>query len=132
MTLKAWLYRNRRPNWLASILNRFWATLHGVGIAPDYLVTLEVRGRRSGRSIKLPLVMIVVDGERYLVSMLGTDVDWVRNVNASAGSAILRHGRTEEVYLEPVAIDRRAPCAHPVRAVTYLSIRMHRCRSSRR
>jgi hypothetical protein len=59
--------------------------------------------------IDLPLVMAVVDGERYLVSMLGDDVDWVRNVRAENGKVTLRHGRREEVCLEEVAADRRAP-----------------------
>jgi hypothetical protein len=52
------------------------------GVARDYLVTLEVMGRRSGRWISLPLVMAVVDGQRYLVSMLGENAAWVQNVRA--------------------------------------------------
>ena len=78
-------------------------------MAPDYLVTLEVTGRRSGRAISFPLVMAVLGGERYLVSMLGTDVAWVRNVQAAAGQAVLHHGRTEPVRLEELAIEKRAP-----------------------
>jgi hypothetical protein len=73
------------------------------------MVTLEVRGRRSGRTISLPLVMVVVEGERYLVSMLGEEVDWVRNAKAAGGHVTLRHGSREEVRLEEVAVDRRAP-----------------------
>jgi len=103
-----WLYRGGRPNWLARALNRLSATLHALGIARNYLVTLEVRGRRSGRTIKLPLVMAVSDGERYLVSMLGPGVDWVRNVKAAGGAAVLRHGRREEVCLEEVPVSQRA------------------------
>jgi hypothetical protein len=53
--------------------------------------------------------MVVVGGERYLVSMLGDDVNWVRNVKAAGGDVTLRHGRREEVRLEEVAPDRRAP-----------------------
>ena len=109
MTIKQWLYRGGRPNRLASLLNRGWAAIHALGIAPNYLVTLEVTGRRSGRKISLPLVMTVIDGERYLVSMLGTEAGWVRNVQASKGKAVLRHGRREEVRLEEVAVGRRAP-----------------------
>jgi hypothetical protein len=89
--------------------NRCSAAVHALGVAPNYLVTLEVRGRRSGRMISLPLVMAVVEGERYLVSMLGDDVDWVRNVRAEGGNVTLRHGLREEVRLEEVAADRRAP-----------------------
>jgi hypothetical protein len=53
--------------------------------------------------------MVVVDGERYLVSMLGEEVDWVRNVKAAGGNVALRHGSREEIRLEEVAADRRAP-----------------------
>jgi hypothetical protein len=107
--LKKWLYGGGRPNWMATALNRCSAAVHALGIAPNYLVTLEVRGRRTGRTISLPLVMAVVEGERYLVSMLGAEVDWVRNVKAAGGNVTLRHGRREEVHLEEIPAERRAP-----------------------
>jgi hypothetical protein len=94
---------------LARILNRGWAAIHALGIAPDYLVTLQVVGRRSGRSISFPLVMTVVAGERYLVSMLGPDVAWLRNLRAAGGHAVLRHGRTERVRLDEVPANERGP-----------------------
>ncbi len=66
-------------------------------------------GRRSGRIVSLPLVVADVDGERYLVSMLGEGANWVRNVEAAGGEVALRHGRREEVHLEEVvAPDMRA------------------------
>ena len=108
LNLAKWLYRGGRPNWLASVLNRCGAAVHSLGVAPNYLVTLEVRGRRSGRKISLPLVMVVVDGERYLVSMLGTEAAWVRNVKAANGKVTLVHGRREEVRLDEVAAGQRA------------------------
>jgi len=52
--------------------------------------------------------MIVIDGERYLVSMLGGEVGWVRNVKAAGGNVTIRHGRREKVHLEDVAMDQRA------------------------
>jgi hypothetical protein len=73
------------------------------------MVTLEVPGRRSGRTISLPLVMVILAGERYLVSMLGAEAEWVRNVKAAGGDVTLRHGRREEVHLEEVPVERRAP-----------------------
>ncbi len=108
-SFKRWLYRGGHPNLLARVLNRGWAIIHSSGIAPNYLVTLEVKGYRSGRTISFPLAMTVLDGERYLVSMLGTQAAWVRNVEAANGNAILRHGPTERVRLETVAVDQRAP-----------------------
>lgn len=53
--------------------------------------------------------MVVVEDERYLVSMLGEKTNWVRNVRAVGGDATLRHGRREEVRLEEVVVDDRAP-----------------------
>ena len=94
---------------MARLLDRGSAMVCALGVAPDYMVMLEVAGRRTGRIIRLPLVMVVVDGERYLVSMLGEDVNWVRNVKAADGRVTLRHGRSEDVRLEEVAPEHRAP-----------------------
>jgi hypothetical protein len=59
--------------------------------------------------ISLPLVMVVIEGERYLVSMLGAEADWAQNVKAAGGNVTLRHGGREEAHLEEVPADRRAP-----------------------
>ena len=107
--LKRWLYRGNRPNAVARAMNRATAAVHAWGIAPNYLVTLEVVGRRSGRPTSFPLVMVVVDGQRYLVSMLGADVAWVKNLHAADGRALLRHGRTERVRLEEIPVAERGP-----------------------
>ncbi len=109
MELRKWLYRGGHPNRVARLADRFTAALSARGVGPDYLVTLEVPGRRSGRTVSLPIVVADVRGERYLVSMLGEGVNWVRNVRAAGGDATLRHGCREEVRLEEVAPDRRAP-----------------------
>jgi hypothetical protein len=53
--------------------------------------------------------MTVVDGQRYLVSMLGDNVQWVRNVRAAGGRAVLRRGGRQEIHLEEVPVDQRAP-----------------------
>jgi hypothetical protein len=109
MSVKTWFYRGGHPNRVARFLDRGTAALYALGIAPDYLVTLEVRGRQSGRAISLPLVMVVVEGKRYLVSMLGQNTNWVRNVRAAGGNVLLRHGRREEVHLKEVKVDLRGP-----------------------
>lgn len=104
-----WMYPGGRPNRLARLLNRGWAIAHAAGLWPSRLVTLEVPGRRTGRVISFPLVMTNYQGERYLVSMLGEDSNWVRNVRTAGGRAVLRHGRRESVCLEEVDPDVRAP-----------------------
>jgi deazaflavin-dependent oxidoreductase (nitroreductase family) len=104
-----WLYRGQRPNWIARILNRATAAVASSGVTSNYLVTLEVTGRKSGRMFSLPLVMVIVDGQRYLVSMLGDNVQWVHNVRAASGRAVLRSGGREEIQLEEVPAEERAP-----------------------
>jgi hypothetical protein len=106
---KRWLYQGNRPNLLAKTLNSFWAYVHSSGIAPDYLVTLEVIGRKSGRVISQPMVMVVLDEQRYVVSMLGEDARWVQNVRATDGKAAIQCGHREEVQLENVPVNLRAP-----------------------
>lgn len=107
--VRRWLYRGQRSNWIAKIINRAWAAVVSSGAASNLYVTLEVTGRKSGRTISLPVVVAVVDGERYLVSMLGEHVQWVHNVRAAGGRAVLRSGGREEVQLEEVPVEQRAP-----------------------
>jgi deazaflavin-dependent oxidoreductase (nitroreductase family) len=109
MAFKRWMYQKGRPNIIAKIQNRGWAIIHALGILPERFVTLEVVGRKSGKLVKFPLAMTVIDGERYLVSMLGKNANWVRNIQAAKGRATLIHGSREEVLLESVEIDQRAP-----------------------
>jgi len=106
--VRRWLYQGKRPGWIAQFLNRSWATVVSLGLGGDMYVTLEMRGRKSGKLVSLPLVVGVVDGQRYLVSMLGEDVHWVKNVRAANGKVVLKHGRREPVQLEEVPVEGRA------------------------
>ena len=73
-------------------------------------VRLEVRGRVSGEVHAVPLVLVAMDGERYLVSMLGQQAGWVRNARADEGRAVLRRrGRAERVHLVELAPADTAP-----------------------
>ncbi len=109
MALKRWMYRGGRPDGLTKMINAGWAFVHALGIAPNYMVTLDLVGRQSGKIISFPLVMTVMQGERYLVSMLGKDSNWVRNLQAAGGKATLRHGVSEPVLLHEVDASQRAP-----------------------
>src|SRR4051794_10795307 len=108
--LKRWMYPANRPNWLARVLNTLSAAQYSAGVlAPARAVTLEVPGRRTGRSLACPLVVATVRGERYVVAMLGEDTNWVRNVRANDGRAVLRHRGRESVRLVEVDPALRAP-----------------------
>lgn len=103
------MYRDGHPNAMAKAVNALTALVHSTGISRDYLVTLEVIGRKSGKAVSFPLAMTVVDGERYLVSMLGPSANWVRNLKAAGCQATLRHGITEHIRLHEVAVTVRPP-----------------------
>jgi hypothetical protein len=104
-----WMYHGGRPNRMAAAMNRFWQAAASAGIWPSRLATLEVRGRRSGRPVRLPVVIADYGGERYLVAMLGDNTSWAANVRAANGNALLHHGDYEAVHLEEVEAGRRAP-----------------------
>jgi len=106
---RAMLYPGGKPNALSRRLNAAWARLFAAGIWPTWLASLETVGRRTGRVYSAPIVIAEIAGERYLVSMLGQNANWVQNVRAAGGIATLRHGRAEEVRLEEVPVGERAP-----------------------
>lgn len=103
------MYPGGRANATARRLARFWAAAFRLGLGPRTWVTLEVRGRRSGRPARFPLGMVEWDGGRYLVSMLGEGCNWVQNVRAAGGQAILWHGRSFRCRLAEVPAGERPP-----------------------
>lgn len=102
-------YRDWRPTRLGRIANRVTAWWSSTGLPPSFQQTIEVRGRSSGKPRSNPIVIARVGGKRYLVSMLGPGSEWVKNVAAAKGEAVLRHGRRESVRLVPVPPEERAP-----------------------
>ena len=108
--LRRWMYRGGRPHGIARALNRLDAVVLGSGRLPiARAVTLEVAGRRTGRIVPVPVVVADLDGERYLVAMLGERANWVRNVRAAGGAAVLRRRTRTAVRLEEVPVAERAP-----------------------
>lgn len=103
------MYSGKRPNRVAALLNRGTAAVAAAGIWPARIAKLEVPGRRSGRLLSLPVVIADYEGSRYLVAMLGNQANWVRNVHAAGGRAVLKHGRREEVVLAEIEASHRAP-----------------------
>ena len=108
--LKRRLYEGGRPGALMRAFNRVDALLYSSGVlSPRNAATLEVVGRSSGRPVSVPVAIAEHDGERYLVSMLGQQANWVRNVKAAGGHAILRRRGREAVILEEIPVELRAP-----------------------
>ena len=77
--------RYLQPSWLVSrVANPLLIRLRAVP-------TLHVRGRNTGHWRSVPVNVLELDGERYLVSPRG-ETNWVRNLRA-AGGGQLEYGR---------------------------------------
>ncbi|TDE38076.1 nitroreductase family deazaflavin-dependent oxidoreductase [Nonomuraea mesophila] len=107
---KRWSYRGDRPNTFMRLVNRLDAVLYRFGwSAPRQGAVLTVVGRRSGKPTPVPVAIAQHEGAGYLVSMLGPDANWVRNVRAAGGQAVLlRRGREIPVTLEEIPPEHRA------------------------
>lgn len=107
---KRWMYRDGWPNAFMRRVNRFDVLMYGSRLlSPRHAAVLKVMGRRSGRLTSLPVVVTEHRGAEFLVSMLGPEANWVRNVQAAGGKAVLcRHGRETPVALKEVPPEQRA------------------------
>jgi len=102
------MYVGKRGNATARRYSRLWNMVLHFGLLPQRWVTLEVRGRRSGSVTRFPLGMADVEGQWYVVSMLG-ECNWVKNVRAAGGRATLRRRRARPVRLVERPVEKRAP-----------------------
>jgi deazaflavin-dependent oxidoreductase (nitroreductase family) len=65
----------------------------GVPMGPNALIT--IRGRKSGEPRTTPIALIEIEGRRWVSSPYG-DVNWVRNLRASA-EATVTIGRKQHI-----------------------------------
>jgi deazaflavin-dependent oxidoreductase (nitroreductase family) len=94
--------------WYRRLNNRLGVALTSMGLAPRDTVTLEVRGRRSGRVRRTPILRTRHDGADHLVALAG-ESQWVRNVRAAGGRAVIRRRRARRVHLEELPPADRGP-----------------------
>ena len=102
-------YRGRRPTRLGRWVNKLTAWYAATGLPPKIMAVLEIRGRKTGQMRANPIVIATVDGKHYLVSMLGPGSDWVKNIEAAHGDAVIHRGTRKRVHLVPVPSHERAP-----------------------
>jgi F420H(2)-dependent quinone reductase len=85
----------RRLNWLGVLLTT-------LGLAPRDAVTLQVRGRTSGKVRRVPILRTRYEGNDYLVALAG-ESQWVRNVRAAHGNAVVLRRGARRVHVEELA-----------------------------
>jgi hypothetical protein len=103
------MYLGGRGDYRARRYARLWSRVFSWGLLPSRWVTLEVRGRKSGRVTRFPLGMADWDGHWYLVPMLGEQCNWVRNVRAADGVVTLHRRGAMSCHLVELPLDERAP-----------------------
>ena len=100
--MASWAERN--------IVNRAVRLGTRLGRDIDGVRELEVQGRRTGKPRRIPVKVLEVDDERYLVSLYGSS-GWVHNLR-SQPAARLRFGRrVEDVLTTEVADEEKRPIA---------------------
>jgi len=97
-----------RPSAFVKLMNSFVGFLASNGLVPGDTGTLEVKGRRSGQTRSTAVTWVEHEGQRYLVAPRGT-TEWVRNARAAGGQVAIRRRKRENVRLEEVPQDQRAP-----------------------
>jgi deazaflavin-dependent oxidoreductase (nitroreductase family) len=114
----------RRPAALTQVMNRMMGWLASLGLTPSHMITLEVKGRRSGQPRSTVVNAVEYEGARYVVSPRG-ESEWVRNVRAAGGEAIVRHRGRRSVRLEEVPPEQRAPILKKYLSENAMSTKQH-------
>jgi len=102
-------YRDRRPTRLGHWVSQAFCLGARLGLTPRSWIALGVQDRVSGRMRADALVLVTVGGDRYVVSMFGSGSDWVQNLEAAGGRAVIWHGVPQQVLLVRVTVPERAP-----------------------
>jgi deazaflavin-dependent oxidoreductase (nitroreductase family) len=85
-----------KPSAPEAFFNRAFGFLVGLGIGPDYMRLLQVRGRKTGRIYSTPVNLLEFGGKPILVAPRGR-TQWVRNAE-TAGEITLKKGRARKKY----------------------------------
>jgi deazaflavin-dependent oxidoreductase (nitroreductase family) len=79
-----------------------------LGLAGRRTHVLTVPGRKSGLLRSTPVLLVFLDGRRWLVAPYG-ERDWVKNARAAGAVELTRAGKTERLRVEAVGPEEAAP-----------------------
>jgi deazaflavin-dependent oxidoreductase (nitroreductase family) len=97
--------RYQEPGWFTrNVFNKLVAGLTGLGVSVLGSRVLAVRGRKSGEWRTTPVNLLIIDGQRYLVSPRG-HTQWVRNLRVSREGELRLGRRAEPFTAEEVSDD---------------------------
>jgi hypothetical protein len=97
-----------RPGALERVLGGALVFLIRIGLVRGHFYVLEVRGRKSGRTISLPVDPLDLDGQRYLVCARGNS-NWVRNARTAGEVVLIRAMRRRRYAARELPEGMRPP-----------------------
>jgi deazaflavin-dependent oxidoreductase (nitroreductase family) len=97
-----------KPRGVERVFGRILVALVRIGLVRGHFFVLEVRGRKSGRTITLPVDPLELDGRRYLVSARG-ETQWVRNARAAGEVFLTRALHRRRYAVREVPVSERGP-----------------------
>jgi deazaflavin-dependent oxidoreductase (nitroreductase family) len=77
-------------------INGVFTIMTMLGLGASYRFMLAVRGRKTGRAYSVPVDVMEVDGDTYLVAGYGV-TNWVHNVRAVGEVTLSRRGSLPEI-----------------------------------
>src|SRR6516164_448837 len=90
------------------IFGRSLVLLVRIGLIRGHFFVLEIRGRKSGRTISLPVDPLDLEGQRYLVCARGNS-NWVRNARTAGEVVLVRAMRRRHYVARELPPDMRPP-----------------------
>jgi len=100
--------RYLKPKGFEVYLNKAMGLLPKLGVNAFGARTLAVRGRKSGEWKTVPVNLLPLDGERYLVAPRG-QTQWVRNIRVSGGGELRLGRKTEPFTVTELPDDEKLP-----------------------
>jgi deazaflavin-dependent oxidoreductase (nitroreductase family) len=91
----------RLVNWLFRLMTR-------VGLGASYRHILTVRGRKTGRLYSIPVDVVELGGQKWLVAPYGP-VNWVHNARASGEVTLTRGSRSERFKVKEAGAPEAVP-----------------------
>src|SRR5579872_4377622 len=96
------------PAAIERMFGRALAVLVRLGVIRSHFFVLEVRGRKSGRTISLPVDPVDYAGKSYLVCPRG-ESNWAKNARAAGEIVLVGAGRRWRYRARELAVDERPP-----------------------
>ena len=95
-------------NSMVRLANRMMIRLNQWGIAAPNSYVLTVRGRKTGKTYSVPVLLVEDNRQRWLVAPYG-EVSWVRNARVAGEVTLSRKGQAEILKIREVNPQESAP-----------------------